>query len=498
MGEWTNWQKFRAAVDTAGKYFIDPTYAVVPLDNVEIDSFYLSMLSLNHVLRGRILVSGEPGSGKTVSGNIINALFSQIPVVVANDAQMNCAPDQTVNDLVARLHFGKMSKDGIEQAIWQKSLLFPFIHIDELNRLTETRQDNLLNGINSGLWTRFNDTIVKGQVPIFATINHPDNGTFDLIPPIADRFDLMIESPTGVSVIDLYQTNGLEREIGSIAHGQIEELEAGLQMLVRDFDKVLSDTNMAGREKIQQVNALRAKTATYFTGQPIQYQSSVPAKQFTYKKDAPVFFLTEADQRAIRAEIKKIPFNSHTIVYFEAINQEINNSDLFGWKRANDPQPKDGVDVNFAVSQVRTGISPRALARTFDLARGIAWLAGSPQVYIQHMQLILPYVLAHRLRFSSDFTAMHNLDSRGQTLQEKASMPIYLARKLLAGIDERYNNSAGKVVEQAIAYRDGRTDNLPELDVEIKDEKGKKKDTFPHPLYRHFVELRRRQAKGRQ
>lgn len=496
MAEFTNLQKFRAAVDTAGKYFIDPTYAVVPVDNVEIDKFYLSMLSLNYVLRGRILVSGEPGSGKTVSGNIIHALFGHIPVVTANDAQMNCSPDKTENDLVARMHFGKMAKDGIEQAIWQKSLVFPFIHIDELNRLTETRQDNLLNGINSGIWNRFNETIIKGQVPIFATINNPDNGTFDLIPPISDRFDLMIEAPTGIAVTDLYMANGLEREIGSIAHGQLEELEPGLQEIVGEFDKLLSDTNLSGKDKIARVNLIRAKTAAWFSGQHAHPAiASLPPATHQIKNR--VYFLTEAEQKTIRAEIKKIPFNSYTLVYLEAVNQEINNSDLFGWKRVDDPQPREGVDENFATVQIKSGVSPRAIARTFDLARGIAWLAGSPQVYIQHMQLILPYVLAHRVRYQSDFIAMHRMDNRGQTLQEKPSVPIYLARRLLAGIDERWNNSAAKVVGEVIKYRDGVTNDLPDLSVEIKDEKGKKKDTYPHPLYRHMLELRRRQAKGR-
>ncbi len=494
MVEWTNWQKFRAAVDTAGTYFIDPTYKVVPVDNVEIDKFYLSMLALNYVLRGRILVSGEPGSGKTVSGNIIHALFGHTPVVTANDAQMNCAPDQTINDLVGRLHFGKMGKEGIEQAIWQKSLLFPFIHIDELNRLTETRQDNLLNGINSGLWTRFNETIAKGQVPIFATINNPDNGTFDLIPPIADRFDLMVEAPTGISVLDLYQADGLEKEVGSIAHGQIEDLESGLQMLVREFDTVLSDTNMSGREKIAKVTALRGRTAGYFAGKAISYQNvKEPGKPFLYQKKNAVYVLTEEEQRAIRTEIKAIPFNSYALVYFEAVNQEVNNSDLFGWKRVDDPQPKDGVDINFATSQVKTGISPRAIARTFDLARGVAWLAGSPQVRIQHMQLILPYVLAHRVRYQSDFIGMHRLDRRGETLQEKASLPIYLARCLMSGIDERWQNSGAKVISQVIAYRDGKTNDLPDLSVDVKDDKGKKQGTYPHPMYRHMQEVRRRQ-----
>jgi MoxR-like ATPase len=66
--------------------------------------------------------------------------------------------------------------------------------VDEINRLPETKQSLILDGLERGKWEYLSQGLINDEFCLFATANYQDQGTNTLVPPLLDRFDIVVES----------------------------------------------------------------------------------------------------------------------------------------------------------------------------------------------------------------------------------------------------------------------------------------------------------------
>ncbi len=78
--------------------------------------------------------------------------------------------------------------------IWSLFARLPVKIVDEINRLPETKQSLVLDGVERGKWECLNQSLINDEFCLFATANYQDQGTNTLVPPLLDRFDVILES----------------------------------------------------------------------------------------------------------------------------------------------------------------------------------------------------------------------------------------------------------------------------------------------------------------
>lgn len=159
------------------------------------ESFNASLLLsvLTGLVGGKALVVGEPGLGKTTSAEYVGALLYRLPLGAVWEAEVSGHPEQTEEKIVGRPNLGELNQ-GREKVVWSAFAQLPVKIVDEINRLPETKQSLILNGIDRGHWTYLNAMLVNDEFALFATANYQDRGTNTLVPPLMDRFDVMVES----------------------------------------------------------------------------------------------------------------------------------------------------------------------------------------------------------------------------------------------------------------------------------------------------------------
>ena len=164
----------------------------ITINNEAFNSALLMSLLVG-LSRGKALIIGEPGLGKTTSVEYVGALLHRIPLGTIWQAEVSGHPEQTEEKIIGRPDLGKLNL-GEEYVIWSYFTMLPIKIVDEINRLPETKQSMILNGVDRGNWEYLNDAVINREYCLFATANYQDRGTNTIIAPLMDRFDVMVES----------------------------------------------------------------------------------------------------------------------------------------------------------------------------------------------------------------------------------------------------------------------------------------------------------------
>ncbi|NIS68916.1 MAG: hypothetical protein GTO12_08165, partial [Proteobacteria bacterium] len=89
--------------------------------DIEIDGerFNTSLLFglLTALIRGKELIIGEPGVGKTTSAEFVGSLVYRIPVGVIWGSEVSGHPEQTEEKIIGRPDLGKLNR-GVEEVVW--------------------------------------------------------------------------------------------------------------------------------------------------------------------------------------------------------------------------------------------------------------------------------------------------------------------------------------------------------------------------------------------
>jgi len=406
------------------KAFVEKTANSVHYDTTKLDTGteiiehgILTLETLVFLLNKKALVMGNPGTGKTSSVNKLASLLVGIPLPLAESIHLRGNPEETKESLIGRPDFGKLNL-GDEKALFIFAHFFPYLLIDELNRLKPGKQSLLLQGLQSGIWKYLNDYIKTGDRPVFATANHTDEGTEKIIPPLEDRFNICFEIPPLKTTYDVFDVEAADTYARNLlSNDEIEE-----KML-----KILLDNKKPNKEKQIEISRLCREFQDYL------------------KKEG-VFLLSEEDKKEIKRKIEETELSTHCKLYIEAVFQEINYSELYGFKRASDPIILDTTDKNYAGGDVGCGLGNRAVVDMWHITKIFAFLSGCEEANVEHAKMAIPYVLNHRLKFTADFEARSERKSRKEMKQ------LGLTRILLEEINARFNQEA-KNLQEALYWR---------------------------------------------
>jgi MoxR-like ATPase len=392
---------------------------------------------------GTGLIYGDPGLGKTTSCERIGALTYGLPEDFIQAAEIHCSPEQTEEKMLARPDLGALNQ-GKEKVIWNSFVYSPVKIVDELNRLPETKQSTLLNGLARGLWTYLNDTVKSPKGVSYATVNYPDRGTGTLIPPMADRFTVSYEAkhmgPAASFALASSEYNG-----GSEA---LEDPETTLRIL-----NALADQTTSFSAKLEMLEKESEKIRDRF-------REDVGAG------------LSIKDRREARKEIDgvKISTNGFPYAFATYLLSEFVHSDRYGQIRTHEEPPAGDHFEQHLSNAVRTPASQRLAKSLALMSKTLAWLDGQPEVGMDHLTTVAPYVISHRVALSDKY-----LNEKGDE-QRTDHKNLHVAKVAVGEVQRDFesvkvevNNAMADIVEvQAIENKKTRKEKAQKLARELK------------------------------
>lgn len=368
------------------------------------------MLSLlTAVIGGKALIIGEPGLGKTTSAEYITSLLYRIPLGVIWGSQVAGHPEQTEEKIIGRPNLGKLNQ-GEEHVVWSNFAQLPVKIIDEINRLPETKQSLILDGVDRGNWEYLNQLLLHDEYCLFATANYQDPGTHPLIPPLLDRFDVMVESKHPGANLAFFI-------------GQQENKEALLRDLEQEqtFYALLSDGQLGAARDAQ-----------------LEEASTRFAEWLAEHHGIPTF--GKAERSAVREDIASLTFSQDASAFARTALAEFSFCCLYGQKRSNEECPEGCHYTGYLCYQVQNCASNRLPISLRRYAQALAWFLRTEQVEAEHVRWILPFVIAHRTQWRDAYVAARERESRRDPL------PLHLAKQAVAESWRRFAEQREDIV----------------------------------------------------
>jgi len=383
------------------------------------DSFNSTLLLgiLTALSQGKELIMGEPGLGKTTSAEFICSMIYRFPLGILWAGVVSGHPEQTEEKIIGRPHLGRLNR-GEEVVIWSYFSQLPIKIVDEINRLPETKQSIILDGVDRGKWEYMNNVIINNEYCLFATANYQDRGTNSMIAPLIDRFDVMVESKhPGPAIALKISTKGkYDNLLRNLEYeGQFKEI------LLQHEDH---------HNKMKRIEHLCNDFGDWME------------REFHIK------MLSGEERKKIRNSIQIIPFDLDATAFLGTVVAELSFCYKYGQRRSNE-QCEEGCHYSgYICHQVKNCISNRFPISVRTYAQSLAWLMGDRQVNIKHLQTVIPYVLAHRLQWKDEYV------SRKQSHLRRDSIQIHMAKETVKEILRRYNEQSSHIKSaMAVAHQ---------------------------------------------
>ncbi len=368
---------------------------------------------LTGLCQGKELIIGEPGLGKTTSAEYICSLLYGLPLGVIWASEVSGHPEQTEEKIIGRPDLGRLNQ-GEEVVVWSHFVLLPVKIVDEINRLPETKQSMILDGVDRGNWEYLNDAIVNAEYCLFATANYQDRGTNTIIAPLIDRFDVMVESKhPGPNLAYLIGTDGtLEGLLRD------EDLEARFHHLLGQ--------RLSYKQLMEEVESL------------CQEFSSTLAQRIGLRP------LSREERLDLRTQASEISFDLDFNAFFRMVLSELSFCIKYGQKRSHEDCEQGCHFTNYLCHSIRNCVSNRLPLSIRKFSQGLAWLLGDQQAGLEHLKLILPFTLAHRIQWKEEAVARREKEARNDPLD------IHMAKEAAKEMHRRYMEQ-GDQIKNALA-----------------------------------------------
>ena len=355
--------------------------------------------------RGKELIIGEPGLGKTTSAEFICSLIYQFPLGVIWGSEVSGHPEQTEEKIIGRPDLGKLNR-GEEDVVWTNFSQIPVKIVDEVNRLPETKQSMILDGVDRGNWEYLNEMIINDEYCLFATANYQDGGTNTIIAPLVDRFDAMVESRYPGAHL-AFLIGKAKRKDHILRHPKYE----------KDLYRVLK-SKVAYEKKIPKLEEICNAFGEYVYEalgiKPLQRQ--------------------ERDQ--IRAEMESLEMDLDASAFTRMLLTEFSFCERYGQKRVVENCEEGCHYTGYLCHEIKNCASNRLPTSIKQYAQGLAWLLGDSEIDIEHVKSILPYTLAHRVQWRDEIL------SQKERAKRDDPFPIFLAKEAVRMVSQRFREQS--------------------------------------------------------
>ncbi len=383
---------------------------------------------------GKELIIGEPGLGKTTSAEYISALLYQYPLGIIWGIEVSGHPEQTEEKIIGRPDLGKLNK-GIEEVVWSGFAQLPVKIVDEINRLPETKQSMILDGVDRGNWQYLNEMIINEEYCLFATANYQDRGTNTIIAPLVDRFDLMVESRhPGANIAFLI---GMQKE---------KEKKLRSFEFERQFDEALKQ-KIPYEKKVQKFEEL-----SNIYGEHLKKTFGIPT-------------ISKEERKAIRKEMEVLEYDLDANAFLRMFIAELSFCYKYGQKRSVEVCDEGCHFTGYLCYKIKNCASNRLPISLKNYAQALAWFLEAEEIDLEKLKAILPYIIAHRIQWKEDYTSACEKNPRDDPF------PIYLAKEAVKEVFQRFREQRGEIKNAlSIGFRIYNGENLKPVEGD-------------HPLY---------------
>jgi hypothetical protein len=357
---------------------------------------------------GKALVVGEPGLGKTTAAEYVCSLVYGFPLGVIWSSVIGGHPEQTEEKIVGRPDLGRLNQ-GEEVVIWSLFARLPVKIVDEINRLPETKQSLVLDGVERGKWEYLNQSLINDEFCLFATANYQDQGTNTLVPPLLDRFDVILESKhPGANIASLIGQEASRESI--LRHAPSET----------DFLEILRQG---------------------CSGKSVSWEQARQRFAKGIQQKCGLSLLTPTEREALRHEIATLEVDLAANAFIRMALSELSFCCKYGQKRSGEVCDDGCHYSGYLCYQITNCASNRLPSSIYRYARTLAWWLGNNRVDVEHVRLILPYTIAHRIQWRESYLLMRERERRSEPLQ------LHAARHATAEIFRRFHEQRHEVMQ---------------------------------------------------
>ena len=360
---------------------------------------------LTGLQKGKELIIGEPGLGKTTSAEFICSLIYQFPLGVIWGSEVSGHPEQTEEKIVGRPDLGKLNR-GEEDVVWSNFSQIPVKIVDEINRLPETKQSMILDGVDRGNWEYLNEMIINEEYCLFATANYQDGGTNTIIAPLVDRFDVMVESRYPGPNLSFLIGKG-NRKDNILRHPKFE----------RDLNRVLS-SKVPYEKKIPKVEELCDAFGEYV------------------HETLGIRPLHRRERDQIRMEMDDIDSDLDASALTRMVLAELSFCERYGQKRSLENCEEGCHYTGYLCHEIKNCASNRLPTSIKHYAQGLAWLLEDSEIDVEHLKSVLPFTLAHRIQWKDEVVSQKERTKRDDPF------PIFLAKEAVKVVSQRYREQS--------------------------------------------------------
>lgn len=360
---------------------------------------------LTGLKKGKELIIGEPGLGKTTSAEFVCSLIYQFPLGVIWGSEVSGHPEQTEEKIVGRPDLGKLNR-GEEDVVWTNFSQIPVKIVDEINRLPETKQSMILDGVDRGNWEYLNEMIINEEYCLFATANYQDGGTNTIIAPLVDRFDVMVESRYPGPNLS-FLIGKANRKDRILRHPKHE----------KDLHRVLN-SKVPYEKKIPKVEEVCNAFGEYV------YET------------LGIRPLQRSDRDQIRQEMEEIDLDLDASAFARMLLAELSFCDRYGQKRSLENCEEGCHYTGYLCHEIKNCASNRLPTSIKEYAQGLAWLLEDPEIDIEHVKSVFPYTLSHRIQWKDEILSQRERSKRDDPF------PIFLAKEAVKTVSQRYREQS--------------------------------------------------------
>ncbi len=360
---------------------------------------------LTGLRKGKELIIGEPGLGKTTSAEFVCSLIYQFPLGVIWGSEVSGHPEQTEEKIIGRPDLGKLNQ-GEEDVVWSNFAQIPVKIVDEINRLPETKQSMILDGVDRGNWEYLNEMIINEEYCLFATANYQDGGTNTIIAPLVDRFDVMVESRhPGANLSFLIGKS--KRKDHLLRHPKLE----------KDLHRVLK-SKISYEKKAPKIEAICDAFGDY-TFETLGIKP-----------------LQKGDRERVRQEMESLELDLDASAFARMMLAEFSFCERYGQKRIVETCEEGCHYTAYLCHQIKNCASNRMPTSIKQYAQGLAWFLEDPVIDIEHVKSVFPYALAHRVQWKDEVLAQKERAKRDDPF------PIFLAKEAVKIVSQRYREQS--------------------------------------------------------